>query len=359
MSGAGIAGRPGDNSNPALLTAAQIRAARRRRFMLLAFAGLALICALVLGSLHTGLTELDLADILRILTGGGSHDENLVLFDFRLVRIVLALLVGAGLSVAGSIFQTVSKNVLASPDLLGVSAGAGIAVMLYTYLTPETKAAGIFVLPFVSLVGAMAAALLIYVLAHQKGQAISPLRMVLIGISITAGINAADMIIAVRLSPEQFHTVNTWMIGSVYGNSWSHVLALLPWLVLIIPVLVLRSHDLNVLRLSDGVAVGLGSPLKRSRLVYLLLAVALSAACVSVSGAIGFVGLICPHLARKLVGPNHQYSLPVAALAGAALLLAADWIARVVIAPQEMLLGIVVALVGAPYFLFILLTSKT
>lgn len=336
-----------------------MRKREKRRFALLCFLLLALLMALGFFSMNSGYTDLGMGDVIRILFGGGTEEENLILFDFRLVRIVLAMLVGAGLSVSGTIFQTISKNELASPDLLGVSAGAGFAVLLYTFLIPDDQAIGILALPFVSLAGALTAACLIYTLAHQKGQAISPVRMVLIGISITAGINAADMIVTVRLSPEKYHLVNTWMIGSVYGNSWKHVLALLPWLLIIIPYLVYHARELNLLRLSDGVAIGLGSPLKRSRFLYLMLAVALAAACVSVGGAIGFVGLICPHLARKLVGPNHQYSLPVAALTGAILLLAADWVSRTVIAPNEMLLGIVVSLIGAPYFLYILLTSKS
>lgn len=336
-----------------------MRKEQNRRFTRLVIVMVLLLILLCFFSMNTGLTDLSPADVLRILFGGGTFEETLVLFDFRLVRIVLAMLVGAGLSVSGTIFQTISKNDLASPDLLGVSAGAGIAVMLYTFLTPETQSTGIFVLPFVSLIGAMITAVLIYFLAHQKGHAISPMKMVLIGISVTSGINAADMIFAVRLTPEKYHLVNTWMIGSVYGNNWKHVLALLPWILIIVPFLIYRSRDLNLLRLSEGVAIGLGSPLKRSRFLYLMLAVALAAACVSVGGAIGFVGLICPHLARKLVGPNHQYSLLIAALTGAILLLAADWLARMIIAPDEMLLGIVVSLIGAPYFLYILLTSKS
>lgn len=336
-----------------------MRKEKNRRFAILIAVMILLLILLCFFSMNTGFTDLSPSDVLRIFFGHGTQEEKLVLFDFRLVRIVLAMLVGAGLSVSGTVFQTISKNDLASPDLLGVSAGAGIAVMLYTFLTPETQRTGIFVLPFVSLLGALITAFLIYFLAHQKGQAISPLRMVLIGISVTSGINAADMILAVRLTPEKYHLVNTWMIGSVYGNNWKHVLALLPWVLVIIPFLIYRSRELNLLRLSEGVAIGLGSPLKRSRFLFLMLAVALAAACVSVGGAIGFVGLICPHLSRKLVGPNHQYSIPVAAFTGAILLLAADWAARMVIAPDEMILGIVVSLIGAPYFLYILLTSKS
>lgn len=336
-----------------------MRKQQTRRFFVIFVLLLVLLAVLTFVSMNAGFTGLGVRDIVRILFGGGTAEESLILFDFRLVRITLAILVGAGLSVSGAVFQTISKNALASPDLLGVSAGAGIAVLIYTFYMPEKRSEGIFVLPFVALAGALVTAILIYSLAHRRDQAISPMRMVLIGISVTSGINAADMIFTTRLSPEKFSTVNTWMIGSVYGNTWAHVLTLLPWLVIIIPLFVYRSRDLNLLRLSDGVAVGLGSPLKRHRLVYLMLAVALAAACVAIGGTIGFVGLICPHIARKLVGPNHQHCIPVAALTGAILLLAADLLARTVIAPGELLLGIVVSLIGAPYFLYILMTSKS
>ena len=336
-----------------------MRQRQTKRFLCTLFGLIVLLFGLMFVSINAGYTDLTVTDVVRILFGGGTQKERLILFDFRLVRIVLAVMVGAGLSVSGAVFQTISKNDLASPDLLGVSAGAGIAVLIYTYFVPDGWADGIFALPFVALFGAVLAALLIYSLAHRKDQAISPMRLILIGISVAAGINAADMIITTRLSPEKFATVNTWMIGSVYGNTWKHVLALLPWLLIILPVLIYRARDLNLLRLSDGVAIGLGSPLKRHRFVYLMIAVALAAACVSIGGTIGFVGLICPHIARKLVGPNHQYCIPIAALMGAILLLAADLVARTVIAPGELLLGIVVSLVGAPYFLYILITSKS
>lgn len=323
----------------------------RRRFFLMCL----LLAVMVLGSLRAGFTSLTMGDVFRVLTGGGTREENLILFDFRMVRIVLAVLVGAGLSVSGTVFQTISKNPLASPDLLGVSAGAGMAVMLYTLLEPEGQGGNVFLLPVVSLGGALLTSVLIYGIAHRKGEAVSPIRMVLIGVSVTAGINAADILIAVRLSPEKFHLVNTWMIGSVYGNSWKHVLALLPWILILVPALLVQSRELDLLHLKDEVAIGLGAALKRSRLIYLMMAAALAAACVSVGGAIGFVGLICPHLAAKLTGAGHRHRIPAAALLGAILLLGADWIARTVIAPDEMLLGIVVSLVGAPYFLYILL----
>ncbi len=310
------------------------------------------------GSLRSGFSSLTMNDIFRIMARGGTAEENLILFDFRMVRLVLAILIGAGLSVSGAVFQAVSKNPMASPDLLGVSAGAGMAVMLYTFVKPDGNGGNIFLLPVIALTGAFAAATFIYFMAHRKEEGISPKSMVLVGIELTAGINGADILIEVLLSTEQFHQVNTWMIGSVYGNSWKHVAALLPWVLVLIPVLFMKSSDLDLLQLKDESSISLGMELKKNRFLYLILAVALAAACVSIGGAIGFIGLICPHLAARLVGASHRYRIPAAALLGAILLLGADWIARTVIAPDELLLGIVVALVGAPYFLYILLKQE-
>ncbi len=321
-----------------------------------------LLFVLLLGiaflSLCLGYTDLSVADVLRVLSGNGTGEENLIVFDFRMLRLVLAVLIGMGLSVSGNIFQTISKNALASPDLLGVSAGAGMAVLLCSYFDSGERALGIFVLPIAAIIGALLVATLIYGIAHEKDRPISPVRLVLIGISVSAGLNAMDMIITVKLSPEQFNTVNTWLIGNVYGNTWKHAWLLLVWILLILPYLVYHASDLNVLRMSDGVAIGLGSPVKKHRLRYLLLATVLAAVCVAIGGAIGFVGLVCPHLAKRLVGPNHRYSIPASALVGAVLLTLSDMLARTVIAPSEMLLGIIVSLIGAPYFLYILLRAK-
>ena len=327
------------------------------RFFAVIAALFALLVLLFFASLGAGYTDLSISQIFAVLLGKGTREQNLILFQFRLIRIVLAIMVGAGLAVSGTVFQTISKNALASPDLLGVNAGAGIAVLCATVMESEDRALGILALPFAALFGALLTALLIYGLSNRKGAPLSPLRLVLVGVSVTSGIHALDMILTVRLSPEHYNTVNTWLIGSVYGNRWAHVLVLLPWL-LIIPFFIYQAGKLNLLHLSDGVAVGLGSELARNRLIALLLATALAAACVAVGGTIGFVGLVCPHLAKSLVGPNHARSIPASALTGAVLLLASDLVARTIVAPREMLLGIVVSLIGAPYFLYILMTSK-
>lgn len=327
-----------------------------KRFVTVVLSLCILLVFAFLLAINAGFTDMSFADVVRVLFGGGSEREVLVLFDFRLVRVVLAILVGAGLGVSGGIFQTISKNELASPDFLGVNAGAGLAVLLFT-LTFNGKQ-HILALPVVALIGASITATLVYILANQRDRPLSPLRMTLIGIAIKSGIDAMDILFTTRLSAEKFNVVNTWLIGSVYGNSWSHVIVLAPWVIGIIAFLVYRSRELNTLRLSDGTAIGLGTDLKKSRFLYLMLAVVLAAVCVAIGGAIGFVGLVSANLARRIVGPNHQYSIVVSALAGANLILISDWIARIIVAPKELILGLVVSIIGAPYFLYILLKEK-
>lgn len=327
------------------------------RFLAVVMIHLLGLLILSLISLNTGYMKLNPSEVFQTIAGRGTEKQELILFSFRMPRMVLSMMVGAGLSVSGCIFQAVSKNALASPGLLGINAGGGMAVLLLIYLMPPATAVGIFALPVISICGAAITAVFIYRLAYRKEEAVSPMRLVLVGIGVSSGINALELILTTRLSPEKFSKVNTWTIGSLFGSNWDYARALLPWVLIIIPYFIYHSGRLNIIRLSDEVSVGLGSDLKKERFLYLMLAVALSGASIAVGGAIGFVGLICPHLTRRLVGPRHERVIPVAALSGAVLLSASDLIARTVVQPGEIPLGIVVSVIGAPYFLYLLIRS--
>ena len=315
----------------------------QKRFYLYSLCCTVLLAVMFVVHLGSGFTELGYGDIARILLGGGTAEENLTVFDFRMVRSVLAVVIGAGLAVSGAVFQTISRNELASPSLLGVNAGAGFAILLLVYFSDTAGSASLWVQPLVATVGAALAAVFIYRMSYEQGHTLSTHTLVLMGISLTAGIHAVEMMLIVRLNPEKFSQVNTWIIGSIL------------FLTLFFYV---RRTDLDVLALSDETVIGLGVPINRVRFVYLMAAVALAASCVAIGGSIGFVGLLCPHIARRLGGVQHARSIPMTALIGALLVVSADYFARVVIAPEEMLLGIVVALVGAPYFLFVLARAK-
>ncbi len=309
-------------------------------------------------SMNTGYTRLTPLDTLRTLFGGGTDKENLILFDFRLPRIVISMLVGMGLALSGCIIQGISKNALADPGLLGINAGAGMMVILYVMFLGAQSFLSVFTLPFLALAGAGVTAIMIYSLAYKKSEGIAPMRLILTGVAIQAGISALTTVLVVKLDETQYTFVATWQAGSIWGSNWNFVLALLPWLVLLIPYVLTKSRVLDVLNLGDDVAYSLGASVEKERRRLLAASVALAASCVAVSGSISFVGLIAPHLARRLVGPKHSILLPTCALTGAVLVSVADTIARVIVQPSEIPTGIMVAIIGAPYFLYLLGKSK-
>lgn len=308
--------------------------------------------------MNTGFMRLSPLEVLHTLSGNGTKQQQLILFDFRLPRIVISLLIGAGFAVAGAILQGLSRNALAEPSTLGINAGAGFAVLIFISFVPATTAAPILVLPLLALAGASLTATLVYFLSYRREDGLSPTRLILIGIAVGAGIYAFQLILSLRLDPQNYQFVAIWLAGKIWGGDWRFVLALLPWILILLPFAFYKARVLNVLNLGDELSKGLGLPLERERRWLLAAAVALAGACVSVSGSIGFVGLIAPHLARRLVGPRHQILLPAAALLGALLLLTADTIGRWILQPAEVPAGIVVAIIGAPYFLYLLATSK-
>jgi iron complex transport system permease protein len=336
---------------------AQKRKTALRHVLILGLLTALLIAAFVI-SMNTGYTKLAPSDTLRTLFGGGTEKENLILFQFRLPRIVVSLLVGAGLALSGCIIQGVSKNPLADPGLLGINAGAGMMVILYILFFGAKTMLSVFTLPFLALAGAGGAAFLIYALSYKRGEGIAPLRLILTGVAVQAGISALTTVMTIRLDETQFDFVASWQAGSIWGSNWRFVLSLLPWLLALFPYVMYKARALDVLNLGDDVAKSLGAPVERERRGLLAASVALAASCVSVSGGIGFVGLIAPHLSRRLVGPRHAILLPTCALTGAVLVSAADTLARVILQPAELPTGIMVAVIGAPYFLYLLTKSR-
>ncbi|MDR6555223.1 iron ABC transporter permease [Paenibacillus qinlingensis] len=318
-----------------------------------------LIIIVFIISMNTGVIRLSPLEVLRTLFGGGTAKQGLILFDFRLPRIVISILVGAGLAVSGAILQGISRNMLADPGILGINAGAGLAIILVVSFYKNNAASPLFFMPMIAMLGAGLAALLIYTLSYVKGKGISSSRLLLVGIAVSAGIAALMMVLSIRLDPTDFQFVQVWLAGSIWGTNWKFVLALLPWIVILIPYVMFKANVLNVLNLGEMTSIGLGIRMERERLGLLAAAVALAGACVAVGGGIGFVGLIGPHLARRLVGPRHQYLLPASALTGGLILIVADTLARGMFQPTEVPTGIVAAVIGAPYFLYLLVRTRT
>lgn len=309
-------------------------------------------------SMNTGFIAMSPWDVVKTLFGAGTEKQNLTLFEFRLPRIVISVLVGAGLAVSGAVLQGISRNALADPGLLGINAGAGLAVVLYVaVLSVNAAGSSIFLLPFMAFAGAALTAAAIYLIAYRKDQGITSTRLILVGIAIAAGLHAVMIVLMMKLDPRNFQFVAVWLAGSIWGTNWKFVAALLPWLLVLLPFVIYKARVLNILHLGEPLAAGLGASIEKERIGLLAAAVGLAGSCVAVGGGIGFVGLIGPHLARRLVGPKHQHLLPATALAGALLLIASDTLARWAFQPTDIPVGIVVAILGAPYFIYLLMKA--
>lgn len=309
-------------------------------------------------SLNIGRYSIPPMEVLQTLLGNGSKKQNIVLFDLRLPRMIIAVLMGMGLAVSGAILQGISRNGLSDPGILGISSGAGLAVLLFVSFYPSNSMASPFLMPFLALVGAGLTAVLIYILSNKKGQGISPTRLLLTGIAVGAGLSALSIILTLQLNPRNFEFVVTWQMGSLWGSNWNFVLALLPWIVILLPFVYWKSRILNLLSMNEEITGSLGVPIHRERLMLLAAAVGLAAASVSIGGGIGFVGLLGPHIARRLVGPQHQYMLPITAGVGALLVLAGDTIGRSFMEYTEIPAGVVISLLGGPYFIYLLMRTK-
>ncbi|QPQ37395.1 FecCD family ABC transporter permease [Lysinibacillus sp. JNUCC-52] len=330
---------------------------RRKNFLIIATLIVLIVVTFVM-SMNTGVIKLTPMEVIRTLFGQGDAQQQLILFQFRLPRIVIGVLVGMGLAIAGAVLQGISKNALADPGILGINAGAGLAVMLYISFFPTTKSVPVYLLPVLAFIGAGLTAVLIYSLSYKRHEGITPMRLILTGVAVAAGISSAMIVLTLRLTPENYQFVATWLAGSIWGSNWRFVLSLLPWLLILFPFIYMKSRVLNILNLGEVTSIGLGASIEKERRWLLAASVGLAGASVSVSGGIGFVGLIAPHLARQLVGANHQFLLPTSALLGGFLVLLADTVGRSILEPSEIPAGIVVAVFGAPYFLFLLARLK-
>ena len=329
-----------------------------KRNMLIIYCLVLLIVFVFIISMNTGFIRLSPIEVIQTLFGQGTDKQQLILYEFRLPRIIISILVGMGLAISGCILQGISRNALADPGIIGINAGAGLAVILFISFFPSTSAVPVFLLPVLAFSGAGITAITIYTLAYKQNEGISPMRLILTGVAVAAGISSAMIVLTLRLSPENYQFVATWLAGSIWGSNWKFVLSLLPWILIIIPFVYSKARVLNVLNLGDLTAIGLGTSIEKERRLLLAAAVGLAGASVSVSGGIGFVGLIGPHLARQLVGSRHQFLLPASALTGGLLVLIADTIGRSILQPSEIPAGIVVAVIGAPYFLYLLSKLK-
>jgi iron complex transport system permease protein len=328
------------------------RVDRRVPAVLMALALIALLSLMF--NLSQGDYPVPPLEVVRAILGfPSSPDYAFVVTTLRLPRALVALLVGIGLATAGTILQGLTRNPLAAPDIIGINAGASLVAVALIVALPQV---GPGWLPPAAFLGGLGTAVAIYLLAWNGGS--SPVRLILVGIGLTALTGTLTSLMITFAQIDSASQALMWLAGSVYGRSWPQLWALLPWLVILLPVTLVLARDLDTLNLGDSLARGLGSRVEWARCLLLLCTVALAGASVATAGTVGFVGLMAPHLGRQLVGPSHAGLIPVAALIGACIVEIADIVGRLAFAPIELPCGVITAVIGAPYFLWILYRSR-
>lgn len=321
------------------------RLAKRRILILLVLAVLACFGGII--SIMKGAVNVPLNEIIAAMTGGSAGMHQQIIMNIRLPRTIVAGLVGVNLALSGAILQAVMKNPLADPHIIGISAGAGIMGIFIMLLFPDLS----WLITPAAFAGAMGAAILIYILAWKNG--IQLIRIILAGVAVSAFLGAGISALMIIYS-DRVHSALMWMVGGLSARSWPQVMLIWPYTLAGMIFTLLAARHLNILQLGDELAKGLGLRVERTRLILTAAAALLAASAVSVVGLLGFVGLIVPHAARLMIGSDYRYLLPATIFLGAATVMLSDTFARVAFAPVELPVGIIMAAIGAPFFLFLL-----
>ncbi|WP_308639328.1 FecCD family ABC transporter permease [Paenibacillus silvisoli] len=337
----------------------------RRKLFMYGGAALLLLVVSVVVSLSIGSSRMPLPDVWGILlhqlpwmSAASEHwdaADIAIVTQLRLSRVVLAMLVGAALALAGAGFQGVLRNPLADPFTLGVATGCSVGAAFMIVFGYQTII-GLWSVPVVAFVTGMITLVIVFALSRARG-AIQVETLILSGVIVQAFLGAFVTFL-VSMSQSVINEAMFWLMGSLNGRSWAHARLIAPFLIVGIPVLIRYAQHLNLFVLGEKHAAHLGVNVERTKLMVLIVSTLLTAVAVSIAGVVGFVGLVVPHLLRLIVGPDYRLIVPLSAVCGALYLLWADTLARTALSPKEISLGVVTALIGAPFFAYLLYRRK-
>lgn len=303
---------------------------------------------------NVGQYKISVLQVFETLFGGGDKYSKMTLFEFRLPRLCLALLVGIGMGMAGVSMQNLLHNDLASPGTLGVSDGSGLFVTLYVALFKTTTSSPLL-LPLLALAGGLLSAIIIFLLSIKKKSNIDPVRLIMTGVSMSACYGAIGTIMMYALDQSQLEFLQRWQSGELWGTDWNYILILFIWLLLFGGVIYYKSRTLNAIEMGYDIAKGIGVNVKKEFIIISFCAVAISSASVAFGGNFFFLGLIGPHIARKMVGTDNRILFPASSIISAILILVADMLVMGVDFLINIPTGILVSILSVPYFIYLLI----
>ncbi|KEH93989.1 FecCD family ABC transporter permease [Clostridium botulinum] len=319
--------------------------------VLIILMSLVLLGALIIVTIGVGSVSISVKEIIDTFLGHGNEINESIIMDMRLPRIIIAVFVGAGLSISGALLQSIMNNPLADPGITGVSSGASLLAITVMLYFPKLHG----VLPLMAFLGAILACMMVFILSWDKG--LNPMRVILSGVAVNAVFVGATSLLSI-LNSDKIQGILLWINGSIAYKGWTEVKYLVPYSVIGIILALLCAKGANLLALGDDVATNLGVNVTKTRFLVALVAVFLAGVSTSVVGIIGFIGLIVPHICRLILGYDYKYLIPMSAIMGGILLLLADTLARFVARPVELPVGILMAMLGGPFFLFLLRRRK-
>lgn len=334
---------------------------KKRNVKVIALILVSLLLITIILYLSWGTYKISPADIIKTLLGQGTKLQRTALLSIRIPRMLVGISVGVALSAAGALLQTITKNELADSSIIGINAGAAVAAVIFISLKTvnyysELGELSIYVLSFMAVLGAGISAFAIYFLSGRNR--IRPRRLLLIGLGMNAGLNAFITFFTFRGGVGDYNRVLVWISGSLWGAGWSYAKIIAPLVALMFILVYLNYKKLDVLNLSEEHAVSLGLNLNNERKKFLTYAVILAGGVTAFAGNVGFIGLICPHMARKLVGPYHKNYLAISAIISVVIILLADAVSRNLFSPIEIPVGITISIFGVPYFIYLMMKEK-
>ncbi|MFA6308985.1 MAG: iron chelate uptake ABC transporter family permease subunit [Clostridia bacterium] len=324
---------------------------------------LMILAVVIVVAASIGTVYVPIQSIIRIIlnklglvnNSGFEPYQMAIIYSVRLPRVLAAVLIGSALATTGAVLQGMFRNPMADPGIIGVSSGAGLGAV--TAIALGLSASSIFYLPLFASVGALLAALIIFVLSLRGGK-VAVFTLILSGIAVSTFLGAITSMILSFTSKDNVHEFLFWSMGNLYSIRWESVQLVFIPIIIGVVILITFARDLNVMLLGEEEAQSVGVNSSKIRMLILIVASITTAAAVCISGPISFVGLIVPHIMRIILGPDHRLLLPASAVAGAIFLVICDLIARIAFAPIEINVGIITSLVGAPYFLYLLIRSR-
>lgn len=334
---------------------------KKRNFKITISILMFLLLVAVIFYLSWGTYKIGFFDIINTLLGQGTKLQKAALINTRLPRMLIGIAVGIALSTSGALLQTITKNELADSGIIGINAGAAVAAVIFISLKTDNYYndlgdLSIYVLPFMAILGAGISAVIIYFLSGRNR--IRPRRLLLIGLGINAGLNAFITFFTFRGGVSDYNRVLIWTSGSLWGAGWSYAKILIPLVTIMFALVLINYKKLDVLNLSEEHSVCLGLNLNKERKRFLTYGVILAGAATAFAGNIGFIGLVSPHIAKKLVGPYHKNFLTISAIISSIIILFADAVSRNLFSPIEIPVGITISIFGVPYFIYLMMKEK-